>query len=94
MGWSRKRVLKAPVARNTRKALDERQQYAQVIAAVPDEALVFYDETGLNMHTSAAYGWAPVGVRPVAVVENQKGPSITVAAALLDVSSAGSLMEQ
>ena len=82
MDWTRKKLSKAPVGRNTKANIDARREYAEEVSPRLDEELIFLDECSINMHTCANYGWAPRGVRAVATVPNQRGANISVLVAL------------
>ena len=89
MGWSRKRLLRMPEARNSARVMKERKDYAAFTGPRNDTMLLFLDECGVNLHTSSSYGWAPVGVRPVATVPTQRGQSISV---VVTISAGGDVI--
>lgn len=59
-----------------------REQFLAFMAGVPPENIVSVDECGCNRHTVPQYGWAPAGARAVATRRGQRGPNITVVAAV------------
>ena len=59
MHWSRKRVSKVPVGRNTSTTLEARKSYALEVAPFADDDILFLDECGVNLHTTTSnYGHA------------------------------------
>jgi len=54
MRWSRKRVSKVPVGRNTAANLEARKAYALEVAPFGDEDILFLDECGVNLHTTTS----------------------------------------
>jgi hypothetical protein len=59
--YSRKKIRKVPIERNTKEKLIFRQKYCKMISQIPLENLVFLDETSFHQHTSQNFGWAPKG---------------------------------
>ena len=77
MDYTRKRLVKVPEERNTPKNLDIRQTYARDVQFIPNENLVFLDETGLNLHQTRNYGYSPKNVKAYKVVRGSRGKNIS-----------------
>ncbi|KII65573.1 hypothetical protein RF11_00924 [Thelohanellus kitauei] len=62
--FSRKRLQKIPVERNSISNMDLRQNYCRMLSNLSDDRLIYIDETGINLHTSPNFGYAPIGLTP------------------------------
>ncbi len=71
--YSRKRLSLVPVERNTPTIINIRRIYANAIALVPDENIIFLDEAGFSRHTQRHYGYSPVNVKAVKFVQGSRG---------------------
>ncbi|KII70800.1 hypothetical protein RF11_14960 [Thelohanellus kitauei] len=60
--FSRKRLQKIPVERNSISNMDLRQNYCRMLSNLSDDRLIYIDETGINLHTSPNFGYAPIGL--------------------------------
>jgi transposase len=58
MNYSLKAVVKIPAERNSVSNITMRQVYARYLALIPDENLVFLDETGFNLHLIRQRGYS------------------------------------
>ncbi|KII63212.1 hypothetical protein RF11_07893 [Thelohanellus kitauei] len=58
--FSRKRLQKIPVERNSISNMDLRQNYCRMLSNLSDDRLIYNDETGINLHTSPKFGYAPI----------------------------------
>lgn len=76
--YTRKRLTKIPVERNTPQMIDTRRSYARSMAHIRDENLIFLDECGFNRHTSRAYGYSPVNQKAVKFVNGNRGNNISL----------------
>lgn len=77
MKYSRKRLVRIPEDRNSEKNKNLRQAYGRMLSFVPDENLVFLDETGVNLHQSRNYGYSPKNCKAVKVVKSNKTTNIS-----------------
>ena len=79
MDWTYKRTGRVPMARNTPGNKAARKAYAGQLAKFLNTQILYGDETGLNLHTSARnYGWAPKGITPRCTVTTQKGSNFSL----------------
>ena len=78
----RKRIQKIPIERNILRVLDARQNYSREICQLPDERLIFLDETGFNLHTCEYFGYAPLNMTPTITVPANKGQNISILCAI------------
>lgn len=65
MGWSRKKKVVYACEANSPKCNAERLEYAEKIAYIPTNRLVYVDESGVNTAMTRTYAWSPVGERAV-----------------------------
>ena len=56
---SHKRAVQQPNVRNSPELINERHEFAQGVIELPDESLVFLDETGFNLHTQRGLWLGP-----------------------------------
>ncbi|KII73270.1 hypothetical protein RF11_04820 [Thelohanellus kitauei] len=71
--FSRKRLQKIPVERNSISNMDLRQNYCRMLSNLSDDRLIYIDETGINLHTSPNFGYAPISLTPrVCELENRE----------------------
>lgn len=82
MNFSRKRLVKVPMERNSVAALNNRQDYARRVQFISDENLVFLDETGLNLHQTRNYGYSPKNTKAYKVVKGNRGKNISCMVAI------------
>ena len=84
LGWTRKHTVNFNEGRCSGYTLDLRKAFAAQLAADEweDDGLVYLDETGINLHCSSSFGWAPRGVRPMQIVPNQRGVNLSVICAV------------
>jgi len=82
MGYTRKRLVIIPEERNAPKNIDARQIYAREIQFVADTNLVFLDETGMNLHQTRNYGYAPKNMKAYKVVKANRGTNISCMVAI------------
>ena len=82
MNWTRKRIQKVPYDRNTPANISKRAAHAAFIPEKDNSDLVFIDESGFNLHTSAFHGYAPSGLNPTIVVPSNKGKNVSLLAAI------------
>jgi transposase len=82
MNYSRKRLKPIVADRNFDRVISERVSYSIRLQPIQDEKLVFIDESGFNLHTSPAYGYAPIGATPWISVPTQRRRNISLIAAI------------
>ncbi|KII67544.1 hypothetical protein RF11_08383 [Thelohanellus kitauei] len=71
--FTRKRLQKVPLERNSHGNLDLRQNYCRIL---------FIDETGINLHTNIHYGYSPAGLTATISEPANKGVNISVLVAI------------
>ena len=76
--YTRKRLTKIPVERNTPQMIGSRRLYARSVANIRDENLIFLDECGFNRHTSREYGYSPKNSKAVKFVNGNRGKNISL----------------
>ncbi len=79
---TRKRLSLVPVERNTPNAIQGRQVFGQMIRQIPDDRLVFLDETGFNLHTSMYYGYSFKNSKAFKTVPANRGRNVSVLCAI------------
>ena len=67
-----------PIERNDTRVIQLRKEYCDSIAEVPNEILLFLDETGINLHTSSHYGYALAGEIAYTCVPASRGRNLTL----------------
>lgn len=82
MEYTRKRLVKVPLERNSPANLIKRQGYAREITNISDSQLVFLDETGVNLHVSRNYGYSPKNVKATKIVRASRGTNISCMVAI------------
>lgn len=82
MNYTRKRLVKIPIERNCSTILTKRQEYARTIEYLPNENLVFLDETGCNLHITRNYGYSPLNTKAYKVVRGNRGQNISCMVAI------------
>ena len=78
VSYTRKRLTRVPVERNTPQMIENRRSYARGMANLRDENLIFLDECGFNKHTSRAYGYSPINTKAVKHVQGNRGRNISL----------------
>ena len=84
MNYTRKRLTKVPVGRNTDLALASRRAYALSLSAIRQESLIYIDETGFNLHTSWNYGYSPLNTKAYINVPSNRGTNVSLLCAIND----------
>ena len=82
MNWTRKRLKRIPVDRNSSLNINRRAEYSIDLSTIADENLVFIDESGFNLHLSSFYGYAPTGLTPTLNVPSNNGRNLSLIAAI------------
>lgn len=82
MKYTRKKLQKVPLERNSLNMLKYRQNYCKMIQQIPLEKQVFMDETIFGLQTSGHYGWALKGEQPKVFVPANKKKHVTLLAAI------------
>lgn len=59
--YTRKKIRKVQLERNTREKLMYRKRYCEMISKIPIENQIFLDETTFYQNTAKEFGWAPIG---------------------------------
>ena len=70
----------------TQRVVELRVLYANRVVNIPDDQLLFLDETGFNLHLGVTRAWFEVGQTPVLVVPTNKGKNVS---ALVCISTDG-----
>lgn len=70
---TRKRLSLVPVERNSPRIMNERRSYAAEVEIITSERLIYLDETGFNLHTTANYGYSPVNIKAFTNVKANRG---------------------
>jgi hypothetical protein len=83
--FSRKRVSTEPDQRNSAHVKSDRMVVAQRILKVPNENLVFLDETGLTPWDVSLFGYSRVGEKCFVKVPGSQGPRANVIAVVCKV---------
>lgn len=78
MNYSRKRLRKIPIERNTPTNIQLRKTYASSIVRKSDSKLYFLDETGLNLHYGPRFGYSFRGTTPTLTQPGNRGQSISI----------------
>lgn len=82
MRFSRKKLQKIPLERNSHNKIVYRQNYCRMIQQIPLNKQVFLDETIFGLQTAGHYGWAPKGEQPKIFVPANRRKHITLLAAI------------
>ncbi|KII68294.1 hypothetical protein RF11_06736 [Thelohanellus kitauei] len=80
--FSRKRLQKIPVERNSISNMDLRQNYCRMLSNLSDDRLICIDETEINLHTSPNFGYAPTGLTPRVYELANRGINISLLVAI------------
>lgn len=72
MNFSRKRLSLIPVERNTVENIEARAVYSNEITRIPNENLIFLDESGFNEHTRRFFGYSPINSKAFINVPSNK----------------------
>lgn len=82
MGYSRKRLFIVPEERNNIELINKRQIYCRQVELIPDENLIFIDETGFNLHLSKKYGYSPINSKCYITAPANRNKSISLMLAI------------
>ena len=85
-GLSFKRTALKGEVTLTERIIESRFVYATGVNDIPDEVLLYLDETGFNLHVGVTRAWSEVGQTPVLVVPTNKGQNLS---ALVCISTVG-----
>lgn len=80
LNWTRKRLKKVLVDRNSPSTIALRAEYSATISAIRDDKLIFVDESGFNLYLSSFYGYSPKGLSPSIGVPSNRGRNISLLA--------------
>lgn len=78
MGYTRKRLVKVPIERNTPRTIELRRAYCAELDQLEDSDIYFLDESGFNLHTSSSYGYSPSGKVAYENVPASRGRNISL----------------
>ena len=81
-GYSWKKLIRVPSSRNLDRCIETRKEYAQVISEIPDEMLIFLDETGFNLHTCPSRGYSLFGTEARMIVPMNRGRNVSLMCAI------------
>lgn len=82
MNYSRKRLVKVPIERNSLNVLNLREQYCRDIINISDNSLIFLDESGFDLHTNKNYGYSPKNIPAFITIPANKHKNISLMCAL------------
>lgn len=82
LGYTRKRLRKIPIERNTPTNIHNRKIYAASINRKSDSKLFFLDETGFNLHTGPRFGYALRGLTPTMEQPGNRGENVSLMACI------------
>lgn len=82
IGFTRKRLVKVPIERNTLERLEARANYAASLIRIPNDHLIFLDETGFNHQTVRSYGYSEVNKPAITEVTANKGTNRSLLCAI------------
>jgi len=82
IGFSRKRLCKVPIDRNSAAVIQGRAIYAATIGRITHERLVFLDESGFNQHTSRHYGYSLINQKAYKTVRSNRGTNKSLICAI------------
>ena len=82
MGYTRKRLKIVTQQANAAEIIEQRFAYSIHLAHIPDDVIIYLDETGFNLHTSQHFGYAPVGSHAVQTVPTNRGRNLSVLVAV------------
>ncbi|XP_065670352.1 uncharacterized protein LOC136088977 [Hydra vulgaris] len=82
MEFTRKRLTLVPKERNSPQNVDLRQSFCRTNNSIPDNNLVFLDETGFNLHTSKQYGYSIKNTKCFVTVPANRGKNVSLMAAI------------
>jgi transposase len=82
MEFTRKRLTLVPQERNSLRTIDARQNYCRYVNTIPEENLVFLDETGFNFHTKRHYGYSLKNTKCFLTAPANRGRNISLMAAI------------
>jgi len=82
VNFSRKRLCKVPEERNSVRTMDARQVYSRSVQTIPNERLIFLDETGFNLHICKHYGYSPVNTKCYKTIPANRGKNISLMLAI------------
>ena len=81
-GYSWKKLVRVPSSRNLDANIAARKEYADMISEIPDEMLVFLDETGFNLHTCPSRGYSLIGTEARQIVPANRGRNVSLMCAI------------
>lgn len=82
MRYSRKKLQKIPLERNSQNKLTYRQNYCKMMQQIALDKQIFLDQTIFGLQTAGQYGWAPKGEQPKMFVPAARRKHITLLAAI------------
>jgi len=82
MGWSKKKLQRVPVERNSEANTNRRRAYASEIYQLSNQQLVFIDETGHNLHMTCNRGYSPLGQPAICQVPANRGRNFSAIVAI------------
>ena len=82
IGISRKRLKPVVATQNSPKVISKRFAYCTQISSLSDHDLIFFNETGFNLHVSSHYGYAPSACTLYITVPTQRGRNLSLKCAI------------
>lgn len=86
MKYSRKKLVKIPEERNSSRIIDTRLTFCRDVNNIPNDHLVYLDETGFNLHLTRGFGYSPINSKCFVTVPANRNRNISL---LLAINSAG-----
>ncbi|KAG0436290.1 hypothetical protein DMUE_4295 [Dictyocoela muelleri] len=80
--YTRKILTKIPINRNSDVNKTLRVEYANFISTIPNNKIVFLDESGFNLYLTPKYGYSPKNVKACITVPNSKGKNVSFLCAI------------
>ncbi|KAF7685558.1 hypothetical protein CDIK_3694 [Cucumispora dikerogammari] len=80
LGVSRKRAVKFGEKRNSAEVINLRKNFAIRTRLLDNDKLIYLDETGFNLHSSARYAYSPINTPGRIIVPTSKGKNILLLA--------------
>jgi len=77
LGLGRKRAKKVADKTFSPQIIAERKRYSLRLRNIPNEKLLFLDETGFNLHSCRNYGYSPLNVPCISSVPANRGRNVS-----------------
>ncbi|KAG0434043.1 hypothetical protein DMUE_5326 [Dictyocoela muelleri] len=81
-GFSRKVLTKIPINRNSDQNKTLRYIFGQSIENIPNDKIIYIDESGFNLHLAQNYGYSKKNTKASISVPNSKGQNVSFLCAI------------